>query len=378
MRDPDPAPTPRVGVVVLNWNKPELTGRCLDHVLAQQGVAIEVMVVDNGSTPPNRRRLAELCGSRCSLRQLSSNRGFTGGMNAGIRHALRRGFDYVWLLNNDAFPRPDCLGRLAAAMQADGRLAAVTPELVGDDGREQIVGARLDWVTGRQVYLSAAELTPTREPGVTVIGTALLLRVADLRPDPFLDERFFAYREEDDLCFRLTARGRYVAAVRGAVSIHLERASTGHQVSPLVAYLTTRNGWLLLRKHTRPGRRFAAWCRYVSDRLWPLAALRGPSGPIARAEMAGLWDATVGRTGRPGRPAPPRWVEATVRRHGHRLAFWLARLAAQAERLSRAGDRTARGPVCPPEARPQSDPTARVALAWGGVESHAVRAHRGA
>ena len=112
-------------------------------MLAQEGPPPAVLVVDNGSSPANRRALADATAGRCEVLWLPRNLGFAGGMNAGIRHAARAGHEYVWLLNNDAFPAPDCLRQLTAAMAADPRLAAVTPALFYPDGREQHAGARI-------------------------------------------------------------------------------------------------------------------------------------------------------------------------------------------------------------------------------------------
>jgi GT2 family glycosyltransferase len=322
-------------VVVLNWNQPAMTARCLDHVRGLRGVPADVVVIDNGSTAENRTALLRLCGPDAPVLRLAHNRGFAGGMNAGIRHAVRRGYEFVWLLNNDAFPKPDCLAALVRAMDADRRLAAVTPKLLNADGSEQIAGAMLDWATGRQRYLSAAELPPTDTPGVSVIGTAILLRVAALTGGDGFDPRFFAYREEDDLCFRLVRRAGRLAAVSAAECYHLERGSTGGRVSPLVQHLYTRNGWLLLRKHLPAGRWPAAWCRYAAGCLADLGRVdRFQGRGCAHALLGGLWHATTGRSGKPGRLRAPWLVEYAVSSRAPAAARLLERAAGAIERVT--------------------------------------------
>ena len=99
-------------VVVLNYKGRTDTLDCLQSLVAGSPAA-EVLVVDNGSDDgvlsfvrqrwPNVRTL-----------QLEENRGFAGGMNAGIRWAIEAGADTVTVLNNDTLVPPGVIGALSS------------------------------------------------------------------------------------------------------------------------------------------------------------------------------------------------------------------------------------------------------------------------
>ncbi len=103
---------PPVTLILLTWNRWELTRRCLETLLASDLSGAELLVVDNGSTDGTPERLAAFPQAR--VLALPANLGFVRGNNAGIA-AVPPDNDVV-LLNNDVeFPRRDWLQRLRAA-----------------------------------------------------------------------------------------------------------------------------------------------------------------------------------------------------------------------------------------------------------------------
>jgi N-acetylglucosaminyl-diphospho-decaprenol L-rhamnosyltransferase len=289
----------RVCVVILNWNQPELTSRCLDHVLAQEGVSLEPLVIDNGSTKENVHRLEQLVAGRCRILALPTNHGFAGGMNAGIRYASREGHEYVWLLNSDAFPEPDCLARLIEPFEDSPRLALVTPRLHDVDGKEQHAGAVLEWEWMVNRYLSAVEMSDPGGSDTWLTGTALLGRVNVLEAVGEFDESLFAYWEDVDLGLRLAAAGYEFRAAPAARCLHLGGASTGGPSSQFGLYMYYRNGWYVLRKcalhrtdslwlrlfYTARTLWFAAHSYSVGDRAGAVAIASGLSAAVARGEV---------------------------------------------------------------------------------------------
>ena len=115
---------PTVAAVVLNWNQSRLTLDCVATLRKSERLCDRIIVVDNGSRPEQLRILVDVrTATDITFLPLPANRGFAGGMNAGVREAVRLGANYVWLVNNDAFPEPNCLTRLLAVMEADTTLA---------------------------------------------------------------------------------------------------------------------------------------------------------------------------------------------------------------------------------------------------------------
>jgi GT2 family glycosyltransferase len=314
----------KVGVVILNWNHASLTLRCVEHVLAQDGVAaaVSVIVVDNGSGRDDIAVLEAGLPPTCWLICNEVNRGFAGGMNVGIDVAVQQGCSYVWALNNDAFAEPGCLAALVNSLDRDERLAAVTPRLLNPDRTPQVLGSQIDWDTGELTALRPGELPTTTSWYVT--GAAIFVRTKALENERAFDERFFAYWEDADLCVRLLDRQWHLAVIDSAVCVHLGSASSGI-ASPFVSYLMTRNVSLFLQRHRSRTRWLGTWLRYAALQLVHAAGVSNAGADAsARAILAGLADGFRGRFGRPIRLSPSDRVVGVVLRHYWALArtFW--------------------------------------------------------
>src|SRR5438046_9242491 len=100
-----------VALMLLNWNNTHDTLACVHSVRCVKHSNFTIVIVDNHSRPAEYEKLKSESEGAVILRQ-SRNRGFSGGCNAGIRWALRHGFQYVWLLNADTVVDPNSLAVL--------------------------------------------------------------------------------------------------------------------------------------------------------------------------------------------------------------------------------------------------------------------------
>jgi len=121
--------TPRVRVVVLNYDGGEMTVRCLRALRETDwpADALEIMLVDNASidglAPRIRREMPWV-----RLVEHTHNVGFAGGCNLGLRDL--GDVDYVALLNNDAIPDRNWLRPLVDTLEADPELGAANSKIV--------------------------------------------------------------------------------------------------------------------------------------------------------------------------------------------------------------------------------------------------------
>jgi GT2 family glycosyltransferase len=118
---------PSFGVVVLTQGtRPDDLRRGLDSLLAQQDVALDVVVVGNGWEPaglPDGVRAVAL----------AENVGIPAGRNAGVPHV--RG-DLLFFLDDDAsLPQPDTLARMAAVFADEALVGLIQPRVVDPEGR---------------------------------------------------------------------------------------------------------------------------------------------------------------------------------------------------------------------------------------------------
>jgi GT2 family glycosyltransferase len=233
--------SPSVTIVVLNWNGWRDTLACLD-ALDRLTAPHDVLVVDNGSTDGSEERIR---GSRpgVRLRQTGANLGYAGGNNRGIAEALEDGAELIWILNNDARPRPDALQALLRVMNREPGIgvlaAAVQPRRVATALR----GDEHLFCSGCDDGFHDADM---------VLGCSLFLRSELLRTVGFFDERYFHYAEEQDLAMRARKAGWKLGLACRCIVDH-DAGSSLPGWSPQASYYKLRN--LLLYERRFFGRR---------------------------------------------------------------------------------------------------------------------------
>jgi GT2 family glycosyltransferase len=241
--------TPRVAVVVLNWNGRQATSDCVDALLELSYENRSPIVVDNGSTDGSAAALRDRYRGLHVL-ETGANLGFAGGMNAALRLLCREEPDYVWLLNNDTRPAPDALGALVALAEREPDLGAIGSVLVAGDETDAVQA----WGGGRVSFWSGLphhhRKPVSREHVHYLVGASLFLRWPAVRDVGFLDERFFLYWEDTDLCFRLRAAGWKLAVAEGSVVRHRGYGSLEFR-SPAWDREFTASSVLFFRRHAR-------------------------------------------------------------------------------------------------------------------------------
>src|SRR6185295_1988499 len=225
---PSGPPPRKATLLVLAWNRWDLTERCLATLLATNLDNAEVLVIDNGSTDETPERLAEISGIR--VLRLEKNLGFVRGNNAGIAAADPES-DIV-LLNNDLiFGQRDWLARLRAAASSSPKIGVVGARLRLPDGRLLHAGTYIlcDTMWGQQIGSLEQDLgqytAEVREVEGIVFACAfikreLIAQIGGLALD------FESYFEDTDYCLRARAAGWTTVVCGGVTLIHDEHGST--------------------------------------------------------------------------------------------------------------------------------------------------------
>lgn len=231
----------QLSVVIITWNGLRHLPACLDALKPQLPPTAEIILVDNasadGTMPWVRATHPDV-----RLVPLTTNHGFAGGVNAGLRVAHG---DLLLLINDDAFAEPGFVAALLAAAEArpqTGAFAAVLtfnhrPELVASAGVRLLRdGLALDLWPGLRV----AELPEAPQPIAGPSGGAALFRRSLLRDVGLMEASFFNYLEDADLVWRALLRGWESAVVPTARARHVYSATGGHG-SPFKQRLLGRN-----------------------------------------------------------------------------------------------------------------------------------------
>ena len=107
----------KVICVVVTYNRKELLLECLEAV-SNQTYPCDVIIIDNASTDGTRETLKDkgyLDKEGTRYIRLKKNTGGAGGFYEGIRQAQKTGCDWIWLMDDDTIPDPDCLEKLCIA-----------------------------------------------------------------------------------------------------------------------------------------------------------------------------------------------------------------------------------------------------------------------
>ena len=312
--------SPRVLISILNWNKASVTLACLksfQHML-REAMTVDVVVLDNGSAPADYASLRDgVKGDGVQVLRVEKNLGFTGGHNVTLKLALEHGYDFVWLLNNDATVQSDTLAKLIEAIAADDRCGAVSPVICPEDDEALVNawGLTHDWATrGNCWFPSAAEslrVHQTDPNSVCLAGTAILLRTQAIREVGLLDDRLFAYYDDNDIGTRLAHRGWRSKVVFNATATHGRRMLADQPL--YYFYLMFRNELIFWHSNVPKQFRKLLWLRLVNQALFNVSRLRR-KGLERQADSAllGVWDFIIGQGGAPdiarNAPLPMRLI----------------------------------------------------------------------
>ena len=263
-----------LAVVIVNYNAGDHLLGCLASVFAAAGDAIlEVVVVDNDSSDGSTER-AERAHPNVTCIRNRDNRGFSAGVNQGISST---GAPFVFLLNPDAEIRTGTLSGLVKIAEEHPGVAAVGPLIRNPDGTVYSSGRKFPTLAEGVGHAFLEPFWPNNpfsrsyklahwdrssERFVDWVSmSCMLLRRRALEEVGLLDERFFLYAEELDLCTRLKAHGWHVLFTPEVEVVHEGGVSTG--LSRRMAVEHSRSIYRYFAKHRAMG-----WRRVLLPFAW--------------------------------------------------------------------------------------------------------------
>jgi GT2 family glycosyltransferase len=245
-----------IQVVIVNWERSHDTIECIQSVMQSHGVAVSILVVDNGSRDDSVDRIKHKC-PEAELILLPTNLGFAGGYNAGIEYFLASDAEYIFMLNNDTVIFPDTIHTLVVAMQ---EYDVTVPKILFHDSPSQVWAAGARWRSfPPSVVMIGYERRDRPKYNVPrpldyATGCALMLKRQVIESVGDFDLDYQNYQEDYDLCYRIRAAGFRIGYVPTASLLHKVSMTLG-EGSPQKWRLLGRNTVLFYRKHNR----FPSW-----------------------------------------------------------------------------------------------------------------------
>lgn len=297
----------RICAVVVTYNRKACLARCLRALEEQTRPLDTILVVDNCSTDGTEVMLAAEFGRLSHLR-LETNSGGAGGFHEGMKWAHERGFDWLWLMDDDVEAMPDGLANL---LEFQGVSDFIHPRRLSDAGAPFPWEGVLDPSSlGKKSFPSDLSF----ESGRAWIpvnygcfeGALIHRRVVERIGLP--DKRYFMQGDDEIYGYQ---------ASRWTNVIYVDRFCLRRQLPMLTAptenrcYIVLRNRFLTyehLVASAIPMSRAALWLQTLLLLTWYVRATR-PRRPanywrILRGLVSGVWDGARGRFG------APRWVRS--------------------------------------------------------------------
>lgn len=248
-------PEPRVSIIILNWNSYDVTFECLLSLRKMDYRNFEVVMVDNGSVDSSDEKL-EQNAPEIRLIRNGANLGFAGGCNVGIRDAMRRGADYVLLLNNDTVVAPDFLSQMMAVAESDSRIGALSPKILFFDHPDRLNYAggihkrwRLYPKTIGLFQRDDGSYDELREVSF-LTGCAFLIKAEVVRKIGVLEEIYFHFYEDIEWSLRVVQAGYKGIYVPRAKIWHKEHYVTNkNHGNGFIEFYLARNNMIYVRKH---------------------------------------------------------------------------------------------------------------------------------
>lgn len=223
---------PSTTVVSVTYNARKTIAALLDAIKpAHDSGEVVVVVADNQSADGTEDFVRDNY-DWVEVVQNGGNLGFAKGCNAGFAHVQT---EYVLFLNPDAELAPDALRTMLDFMAANPRCGLAGPAMLYPGGQRQAAGMMLTPLgiikaaagLGLAAYPTRREIDPGGQPFETnwVCGACMLLPTAVYREVGMMDERFFLYFEETDLCRKVVDHGYEIWALGEAVIGHEGGAS---------------------------------------------------------------------------------------------------------------------------------------------------------
>jgi GT2 family glycosyltransferase len=234
-----------LAVVIINHQHGELLLKTLDALMASvDGLAIEISLVNNVPDNDTRNWVLKKY-PQIHLLENDTPKGFAQNINDVIGE--KNNFDYYLLLNPDVICQPSMVSTLIEAMEADPTIGVAGPQLLNMDGTIQpsrrrfapflalvIRALHIDKIFPSLPIINKYLMTDVQFEGITrvdwVTGAVMLIRRKALDDVGLMDERFYLYFEDEDLCCRMWQKKWEVCYIPEAQAYHKHIAAGRNKI----------------------------------------------------------------------------------------------------------------------------------------------------
>jgi GT2 family glycosyltransferase len=237
---------PGVSVIIVSWNTRDITDKCLTAMkkavfYAKGKINVEVIVAENASDDGTYEMIAKKH-PWVKLYNTGDDLGYGKGNNYGVKKSNPK-YEYLLLLNNDAFVEKETLVKSVEWMEKNTQADVMGCQLRYESGKFQPSGGYLptpsniwSWTWGLDLipfvknFFKPVHAKPgkffkkDREVG-WVMGAFLFMRREVYEITRGFDEQFFLYGEEVEWCKRVKDKGHSIWYTPSFSITHIDKAT---------------------------------------------------------------------------------------------------------------------------------------------------------
>ncbi len=241
---------PELSVLLVTYNHRDFIQTCLQSILPGTGSpSHEIIAVDNRSSDGTGQLIRHLF-PQVRLIENRKNLGFAQAANQAFRESRGK---FLLLLNPDIQVLPGAIEKMVAYLRQNEKIGVVLPKLVNPDGSLQYScrtfchpltlffrRAPLGWFFSDHPSVRRHLMIDWNHENAQEVdwglGACMLIRRKAVSEDRLMDERFFLYFEDIDLCFSLKRAGLKIVYYPEAVLVH-------HHLRQSAAGMISRAKW---------------------------------------------------------------------------------------------------------------------------------------
>lgn len=216
----------KLAILICNYNKKDYILKCISSVLESSYKEMDIYVVDNASTDDSVKVISSTFGNKITLIENKENLGGSGGFNTGIKYVLNLGYKYIYLLDNDVIIDKFAVQNLVDYLELHSNTGAVGSRIYSLDNPRivQEFGSNIDFDNFDIKLMNNGIMDlKYREESMEcdyIAACSALFRVDALKKIGTIDENYFIYWDDIDLCYRLKLAGYNVVAISNSKVWH--------------------------------------------------------------------------------------------------------------------------------------------------------------
>ena len=293
----------KTGIVVCNYNKSSDVVNCVQSIIDSDAADYDIVVVDNASEDDSVEKLRDRFGEQIEIIVNDENLGGSGGFNTGLRHMLKRDYEYLMCVDNDVLFDKETIPALNDFMDSNEKVGMVGSKIcrMSDPARLQGMGARIDFEKYAIPMYYENEIDDEHIPEIVycdyVPACSMMLRTSAVREVGIMKDDYFVYYDDIEWAWRFRLKGYQIAAISKSRVLH--RFGMTDKRTTFAKYYMERNRVRFFMQYIPVENREIFAERYLSELYRAVAAciLKGDTA-VAETAMYAMDDAVHGVVGK--------------------------------------------------------------------------------